>query len=387
MSDYESTIRDDPLALLTAIKTCVHENARTQYPPVTISTHWDRLLKLKQAEEEDPPSYAKRFEQQLETVKGYIGSTFTDGFAEQMPEHKAHAYKHDAGKITTLLDTHVADVNARKALADDLIDLLSHYKPKETQAQLDVKAQARSEFETYLFLRSVSKTKYGSLLTTLQTQYSLGKEQYPDTIHKAVDILSQHRWDQNPSNQRKPNNDSRNSHSNNRSSGNNNRNNRNRDQNTSRSNNNSSHESRPDSSSTSATSFAQQGRRNSGGHTQTHSQAICHACGEMGHIHPDCDKDIPRDRWFINRAFVAVQNIGQDAPPSHITTHSDNASAGSRRSQRSSTPASNRRSDQPDDLSWQGLQFFNTVDEPYKPQSVFGFSQAPPLPVSPMSFF
>jgi len=226
LPDCESTIRDDPLALLTAIKTCVHENARTQHPPVTISTHWDRLLKLKQAEEEDPPSYAKRFEQQLETVKGYIGSTFTDGFAEQMPECKAHYYKHDAGKITALLDTHVADVDAGKALADDLIDLLSHCKPKETQAQLDVKAQARSKFETYLFL-SVSKSKHGSLLTTLQTQCSLGKEQCPDTIHKAVDILGQHRWDHNPSNQHKPNSDSRNSNSHHRSSGNDNRNNRN----------------------------------------------------------------------------------------------------------------------------------------------------------------
>jgi len=107
--DYESTIRDDPLALLTAIKTCVHENTPTQHPPVAISTHWDHLLKLKQAEDEDPPSYAKRFEQQLGTVKGYIGSTFTNGFAEQMPEYKAHAHKHNAGKIATLLDTHVAD--------------------------------------------------------------------------------------------------------------------------------------------------------------------------------------------------------------------------------------------------------------------------------------
>jgi len=128
-------------------------------------------------------------------VKGYIGSTFTNGFAEQMPEYKAQAYKHDAGKITTLLDTHVTDVDARKALADDLIDLFRNYEPTETQAQLDVKAQARSEFETYLFLRSVSKSKHGSLLATLQTQCSLGKEQYPDTTHKAVDILSQHRWD------------------------------------------------------------------------------------------------------------------------------------------------------------------------------------------------
>jgi len=193
-----------------------------------------------------------------------------------------------------------------------------------------------------------------------------------------VDILSQHRWDQNPSNQRKPNSDSCNCNSNNRSSGNDNRNNRNRDQHNSWSNNNSSNESRLNSSSTSAPSFAQQGQHNSGGHTQPHSQAICRACGEMGHIHPDCDKDIPRDHCFINQAFVAVQSIGQDAHPSHITTHLDNALTCSRGSQRSFTPASNRRSDRPDDLGRQGLQFFNTMDEPYKPKSIYGFSQAPP---------
>jgi len=44
---FQSTIEDDPLALLTAIKTCVHENVRTQYPLVTMPTHWDHLLKLK----------------------------------------------------------------------------------------------------------------------------------------------------------------------------------------------------------------------------------------------------------------------------------------------------------------------------------------------------
>jgi len=30
------------------------------------------------------------------------------------------------------------------------------------------------------------------------------------------------------------------------------------------------------------------------------------------------------------------------------------------------------------DLSWQGLQFFNVLDKPYKPKSLYGFSQAPP---------
>jgi len=75
-------------------------------------------------------------------VKGYVGNTFTDGFAEHTPDQKANAYKHNAGKITALLATHVTDDAARQALATDLHDRFSHYKPKETQAQLDVKAQA-----------------------------------------------------------------------------------------------------------------------------------------------------------------------------------------------------------------------------------------------------
>ena len=31
----------------------------------------------------------------------------------------------------------------------------------------------------------------------------------------------------------------------------------------------------------------------------------------MGHIHPDCNKNIPRDRWFIGRAFQAIQDTPQ----------------------------------------------------------------------------
>jgi len=74
----------------------------------------------------------------------------------------------------------------------------------------------------------------------------------------------------------------------------------------------------------------------------------------------------------MGRAFQAVQDITQDAPPAHITTHLDNALTGSRRSYRSSTPASNHRRDGPDDLSWQGLQFFNILDKPYMPTSLYG---------------
>ena len=37
--------------------------------------------------------------------------------------------------------------------------------------------------------------KYGSLLTKLATQYSLGNNQYPRTFDAALDVLSNHKLD------------------------------------------------------------------------------------------------------------------------------------------------------------------------------------------------
>ncbi len=159
LSDFHSAIEDDPLALLTAIKTAVHENVRSQHPPATLHLHWDRLLCTKQANSEDPPTYAKYFEQQLDTVKGHLGPRFTDGFTEHMPEYKANAYKDDVGTSTIVIETHIMDEDQCKACATDLLDIFSHYKPKETPDQLAIKANVQSKFEAHLLLCSVDQAK------------------------------------------------------------------------------------------------------------------------------------------------------------------------------------------------------------------------------------
>ena len=61
-----------------------------------------------------------------------------------------------------MLKNHINDPDARKALADDLFDIFSHHKPKETPAQLSLKAQTQSEFEACLFLCFVDQAKRGS---------------------------------------------------------------------------------------------------------------------------------------------------------------------------------------------------------------------------------
>ena len=142
------------------------------------------------------------------------------------------------------------------------IDVFSIYKLKETPDRIALKAYNQSAFEAYLLLRSVDQTKYGSLMKTPQTQHSLGKEQYLESIIKTVNVLSQHRWDKPTSNnnQRKSKNDNlrsdRNSNSVDRTS-----NRRDQNQSCSYNNNNNTNHSRTESRNNStapASSFAQQ---------------------------------------------------------------------------------------------------------------------------------
>ena len=48
----------------------------------------------------------------------------------------------------------------------------------------------------YIFLEGADKTKYGTVVKTLYTQYSLGNNQYPKTLEKAIEALSDHKFGQ-----------------------------------------------------------------------------------------------------------------------------------------------------------------------------------------------
>ena len=58
-----------------------------------------------------------------------------------------------------------------------------------------VKKDAFNEWMTYLLLINPDQTKYGNLLTTLSSQYSMKKNQYPKTILDTTDILKNHKHD------------------------------------------------------------------------------------------------------------------------------------------------------------------------------------------------
>ena len=58
---------------------------------------------------------------------------------------------------------------------------------------------AYNHYMAYVYLQNADQSKYGSILRGLNTQQSLGNNQYPKTITEANNVLSNHRFDNNPS--------------------------------------------------------------------------------------------------------------------------------------------------------------------------------------------
>ena len=81
--DYETKIDDDPIALLEAIKTLMHDPVRAQYPFASMTAQLSRFLNLKQQPDESLLDYTKRFKQQHDNAKSFLGTRFLDEFIKR----------------------------------------------------------------------------------------------------------------------------------------------------------------------------------------------------------------------------------------------------------------------------------------------------------------
>jgi hypothetical protein len=81
--DFETKLKRDPIAMLEAIKSLMHEPVRAQYHYVSFLTdQWHRLLTTKQYESE-------RFKQTRDVTKSQMGTKYLDHFIENLPTYKA----------------------------------------------------------------------------------------------------------------------------------------------------------------------------------------------------------------------------------------------------------------------------------------------------------
>jgi hypothetical protein len=133
---------------------------------------------------------------------------------------------------------------------------MKNYDSYDPEVDKKYKMKAYKQFMTYAYMEGADKTKYGSLLSGLHTHYSLGNNQYPNTITDANSVLSNLKFD-TTSKSKSP---------------------------TIKNGNNSGNtaEENPE------LGFSQIVGR-------------CHCCGKPGHKSPKCWNNKPRHEWAIHK--------------------------------------------------------------------------------------
>ena len=156
-TDYESSIEKNPIKLLDAIEEHSISYQENKYEMRVITDALKNFVNLKQKEDESLIDYTSRFKSARDVLSAQIGgSLILTKFVKDMPEYDPN----DADKVTKC--------------------------QKEAYEQLTA----------YLYLENADRNKYGSLYTSLSSQYSLSNNQYPKTIISATNVLSNHRFDQ-----------------------------------------------------------------------------------------------------------------------------------------------------------------------------------------------
>ena len=225
-SDTTLKIENNPLRLLEVIKELIHDQVRAQYPVASGRNAFHRFTTMKQEDNESLIDYHKRFKQQRDIVKTQMGTNLFDQWTT-----RSKAYRDET------------DATKKQAMIDQSFDQACAYRCMD----------------------GADRTKYGSFMQQLKSQYGLRNDQYPKTLTQALDALSVHPWDhaykerqeQRQDEEQKP-----------------------------------SANTDKDQEPTPGTNLA-----------QTKYHIICYACGEEEHTTDDCTKkdDISKNKWWIRK--------------------------------------------------------------------------------------
>jgi hypothetical protein len=130
---------------------------RARYPYASMTESITRFMTCRQQENESLTDYVKRFKSNRDgLVAQTMGKDFLKKFIENTREYQEET---DFDKQNAVYNT------------------------------------AYPRWTAYMLMKTSDQGKYGSLMTGLTTQYSMGVNMYPENIVKAVDILTNHRFD------------------------------------------------------------------------------------------------------------------------------------------------------------------------------------------------
>jgi len=134
----------------------MYDSARAKYEFATLTESLRRILETKQDDDEGLVEYTKRYKQAKDIVKDFIGTELLHNFVETTAEFQAAA---------------------------------------DNAAKTKLKKESFDKWTSYMYLYNSDQKKYGSLMKNFKTQYSLGNNQYCETITAAADVLTNHTWD------------------------------------------------------------------------------------------------------------------------------------------------------------------------------------------------
>jgi hypothetical protein len=134
----------------------INDPVRARYPYASVTESITRFMTCKQLENESLTDYVKRFKSNRDRLAQTMGKEFLTKFIENTREYQDEP-----------------DVDKQNKM----------YKA------------AYPRWTAYMLMKNSDQGKYGSLMTSLTTQFSMGTNQYLEDVLKAVDILTNHRFD------------------------------------------------------------------------------------------------------------------------------------------------------------------------------------------------
>ena len=240
--EFSSRIENNPIELLKAVKEHTQNFQEHRYNMSIVLDSLRSLLNAKQKEGESLQDWTKRFRTARDILVSHLGGPL----------------------IFKKIVESMSDFN----IDDDL----SVTKCQERTFEC---------FLAYLYLENADRSKYGSLLVGLNTQQSLGNDQYPKSVTEANNVLSNHKLDMT-SKLRKEVNETK-------------------------FKTDKVKKENEDSREQEITlSFAQM-------------EGKCYCCGKPGHKSPQCRfKNKPREEWAIHKSqqnFAQAQETGSSTNP------------------------------------------------------------------------
>ncbi len=86
--DYHTKIIDDPIELLKAIRTLMHDPIRARYAYSSLAESMRKFVNIRQGQDEEPLEYSLRFKQIKDILKGHLGEDCLDNFVSATKEYR-----------------------------------------------------------------------------------------------------------------------------------------------------------------------------------------------------------------------------------------------------------------------------------------------------------